>query len=69
MIKAYLKHSIGALPLAVRLTPPSPGGRGPLIRPPAQQGKTVSGVVKDYSTQASAFLLDNPETGTNSTVT
>ena len=60
MKRAYFKHSIEASPLAVRFTPPSPGGRRQTK--PSTCSKSISDfmAVKDYPAQAPAFLLDSP---------
>jgi hypothetical protein len=50
----------GAAPRPHGLTPPSPEGRGQKFLPPAKQGMALDGSIKDYSTHASAFLLDRP---------
>ena len=43
---------------------PSPGAGARTGLAPAAQGIAIEGLVKDYSPQASAFLLDQPLNGT-----
>ena len=62
MNRALIYALKGVSPLVARLTPTLAGRQGPEVSGSRQQDNVGSGQVKDYSTQASAFLLDLPRT-------